>query len=242
MSRDDVFRTAQPQLVDFAFDERVAAVFPDMIRRSVPGYELVVPMSGLLAARQLTGNPAPLVYDLGCSLGATSIATLRAADALGIEAIGIRAVDASRDMLDRARTLIDDRRVEFIEADVRHLAFEPCAAVLMNFVLQFIAPEDRIGLLRKIFESLAPDGALILAEKVRSEDPDEQAFNDAAHLDFKRANGYSELEISRKRSALERVMIIDTPETHLQRFRDAGFTRCRQWYACLNWAAFIVQP
>ncbi|MEZ5552074.1 MAG: carboxy-S-adenosyl-L-methionine synthase CmoA [Pseudomonadales bacterium] len=242
MSRDDVFRTAQPQLVDFAFDERVAAVFPDMIRRSVPGYELVVPMSGLLAARQLTGSPTPLVYDLGCSLGATAIATLRAADALGIEAIRIRAVDDSRDMLDRAQTLIDDHRVEFIEADVRQLPLEPCAAVLMNFVLQFIPPEDRTGLLRKIHDSLAPEGALILAEKVRSDDPEEQAFNDAAHLDFKRANGYSELEISRKRSALERVMIVDTPAAHMKRFAAAGFTRCRQWYTCLNWAAFIVQP
>jgi tRNA (cmo5U34)-methyltransferase len=112
----------------------------------------------------------------------------------------------------------------------------------MNFVLQFIPPEDRMRLLRRIHDSLAPDGALILAEKVRSDDPDEQAFYDAAHLDFKRANGYSELEISRKRSALERVMIVDSPRAHLQRFSEAGFTRCRQWYACLNWAAFIVQP
>lgn len=242
MSRDNVFRESQPQLVDFAFDERVAAVFPDMIRRSVPGYELVVPMSGLLAARQLAGTARPLVYDLGCSLGATSLATLHAADALRIEKLHIRAVDNSADMLHRARTLIQDARVEFIEADIRKIRLDPCGAVLMNFVLQFVAPEDRTELLRQIRDSLAPGGALILSEKIRSEDSDEQAFNDAAHLDFKRANGYSELEISRKRSALERVMIIDTLQIHRDRFTAAGFSQCRQWFACLNWASFIVQP
>ena len=53
MKRDQVFRDPQQQIVDFVFDEKVAAAFTDMIRRSVPGYEVVVPMTGLLAAGQL---------------------------------------------------------------------------------------------------------------------------------------------------------------------------------------------
>ena len=47
MARDQVFSEPRSQIVDFAFDETVASVFPDMIRRSVPGYELVVPMTEL---------------------------------------------------------------------------------------------------------------------------------------------------------------------------------------------------
>ena len=242
MSRDEVFRESQPQLVDFAFDQQVAAVFPDMIRRSVPGYELIVPMSGLLAARQIAAGARPQIYDLGCSLGATSLATLRGCASLGVKDPQIIAVDNSPDMLARACELIDDTRVSFVEADVLEMTFKPSGAVLMNFVLQFVAPADRLTLLRRIRECLDPGGALILSEKIRSDDPAEQAFNDAAHLDFKRANGYSDLEISQKRSALERVMIVDTIDQHRERFAAAGFKNFRQWYGCLNWASFVVQP
>ena len=76
----------------------------------------------------------------------------------------------------------------------------------------------------------------------RFDDADTQREFEQAHLDFKRANGYSELEISQKRSAIENVMIIDTEAQHRQRFADAGFRRVRTWYRCLNWASFLVQP
>jgi len=75
--RDQLFTNPARQLVDFAFDDAVVAVFPDMIRRSVPGYETVVPLTGLLTARHIraTGG-SNLIYDLGCSLGATTLAIL----------------------------------------------------------------------------------------------------------------------------------------------------------------------
>jgi tRNA (cmo5U34)-methyltransferase len=242
--RDQVFRNPRAQIVDFAFDATVAEVFPDMIRRSVPGYETVVPITGLLAASAVraqatdAGEP-PLVYDLGCSLGATTLAMLRQ---LAGVACRIVAVDNAPAMIERARMLIDDPRVEFVLADIRALDLAPAAAITLNYVLQFLPPDDRPTLLRRIRDALAPDGLLLLAEKVRFADADTQRDYDAAHLDYKRANGYSELEISQKRSALENVMIIDTPEQHLQRLHDAGFSRVRQWYQCLNWASFEARP
>lgn len=239
MKRDQVFRDPQQQIVDFVFDEKVAAAFTDMIRRSVPGYEVVVPMTGLLAAGQLDKCHARLIYDLGCSLGATTMATLRAC---GDADCRINAVDNSAAMLSRARQLIDDERVSFLNADIVSLQFEPSAVVLMNWIAQFLAPSDRLGVLRNIREQLDDDGILIVSEKIRFTDPAEQAYCEAAHLDFKRANGYSELEISQKRSALENVMIIDTEEEHRQRFAEAGFASVQKWYQCLNWASFIVRP
>jgi tRNA (cmo5U34)-methyltransferase len=154
----------------------------------------------------------------------------------------IVAVDNAPAMIERARMLIDDPRVEFVLADIRALDLAPAAAITLNYVLQFLPPDDRPTLLRRIRDALAPDGLLLLAEKVRFADADTQRDYDAAHLDYKRANGYSELEISQKRSALENVMIIDTPEQHLQRLHDAGFSRVRQWYQCLNWASFEARP
>jgi tRNA (cmo5U34)-methyltransferase len=239
--RDQVYRDPQNQIVDFAFDDSVADVFPDMIRRSVPGYETVIPVSGLLAARHLKLNPdlTPRAYDLGCSLGATTMALLRALDN---EACEVFAVDSSQAMIQRAAERITDPRVQFLCRDVRELDFKPAGAVLLNYVLQFLAPDDRLALLRQICRTLAPGGLLIVSEKIRFDDPEDDAFYDAVHLDYKRANGYSDLEISQKRSALENVMIIDTEAVHRDRFREAGFTRVRKWYQCLNWASFLVSP
>lgn len=244
MSKDQVFAEPRPQIVDFAFDAAVADVFPDMIRRSVPGYELVVPMTGLLAARQVTGRSGAVIYDLGCSLGATTLAVLRALDALQAEvpALILRAVDSSAAMLARAGENLDDPRVQLVEADVRTLELEPCRVVLMNWLLQFLPPDDRLMLLRRVRGSLEAGGLLIVSEKIHFDDPAEQAFSDAAHLDFKRANGYSELEISQKRTALEQVMITDTIDAHLARLAKAGFGNARVWFRCLNWASFVATP
>lgn len=251
--RDRLFMNPERQLVDFAFDAEVAAVFPDMIRRSVPGYETVIPMTGLLAARHAggsTGSPATApeasasaaprtIYDLGCSLGATTLAVLRQ---LGDTPARIVAVDNSAAMIDRASATIADPRVAFRLADVRELDFEPATVVLLNYVLQFIPPADRLALLARIRAALVPGGLLIVSGKIRFDDPEEQRFYEAAHLDFKRANGYRELEISGKRNALERVMIVDTEAQHRRYFSDAGFSTVRKWYQCLNWASFLATP
>lgn len=241
-AEDRVYRSARSHIVDFAFDEDVAAVFPDMIRRSVPGYETVIPLTGLLAARELTREstvqPAR-AYDLGCSLGATSLAMLRQ---LGDAECRVTGVDSAPAMIERARTLVTDPRLELLCADIRSLPLEPCRVVALNYVLQFLPPDDRPDMLERIRQALAPDGLLILAEKIRFDDPEVQRDYEEAHLAYKRANGYSELEISQKRTALEHVMIIDTEEQHRARLHDAGFTTVRKWYQCLNWAAFEARP
>jgi len=237
--RDDLFQTRRPQLVDFVFDDDVAEVFPDMIRRSVPGYELVVPMTGLMAARHLRrARSTPLAYDLGCSLGATSRALL---SQLGDSAVRIVAVDNAPAMVTRARQHNDDPRLVFVEGDIRHFDFEPCGVMMANYVLQFVPLAERLALLRRMHEALAPGGIALVAEKIRFEDRETEAEFDAAHLDFKRANGYSELEISAKRSALENVMILDSEEHHRQRFAAAGFRRVECWFRCLNWASFVLE-
>jgi tRNA (cmo5U34)-methyltransferase len=239
--RDGVFRHPREQIVDFVFDDHVADVFGDMIRRSVPGYETIIPMTGLMAARHLAEMrlDCPVVYDLGCSLGATSLALLRQ---LGDAPARLIGVDRSSAMIERAKELANDQRLTFVCADIRELELAPAGAVLLNFVLQFIAPIERAALLKRIHESLAPDGLLVVSEKLRFETKDEQAFFEAAHLDFKRANGYSELEISQKRTALENVMIIDSEEAHRARFEQAGFRLTRKWFQCLNWVSYLVYP
>ncbi len=238
-SRDQVFRDPRSQIVDFVFDAQVAAVFPDMIRRSVPGYETLLPLTGLIAARHAL--PGSRCYDLGCSLGATSLALARALDAADIQDCPIIAIDNSADMLaEAARLLPDVPRIQWQQADITNLPLEAASVVVMNYTLQFVAPDARLPLLKRIWHALLPGGVLLLAEKIRFDDAALQDYMTELHLDFKRANGYSELEISQKRTALEQVMQPDSLATHQARLADAGFTTTTIWFQCLNWAGLIA--
>lgn len=233
--RDRVFSDPDRQIVDFAFDEEVVSVFPDMIRRSVPGYETMIPVTGLIAARHL--GDAGLAYDLGCSLGATTLAILTNSAAPDIRVIG---VDNANAMIEQARTLISDPRAHFVEADILEQSVEHADVVVLNLVLQFIDPAERASLLRRLHNEMNRGGMLLLSEKVASDDVSRHQFFDDTHLAWKRANGYSELEVSAKREALENVMRIDSEEAHVARLEGAGFSGVTQWYRCLNWASFIA--
>ena len=233
--RDEVYKNSHSQIVDFAFTDEVAAVFPDMIRRSVPGYETMIPVTGLLAARHL--GDEGMAYDLGCSLGATTLAILQQNPSPDIEVIG---VDNAEAMINGARQAITDPRANFLLQDLRDTDVSGAKVVVLNLVLQFIAPEDRLEVLKQLRAQMQPQGLMIVSEKVRHDDPWLHELYDSTHLAWKQANGYSELEVSQKRTALENVMRIDTETAHMQRFAQAGFGRCVQWYRCMNWASFLV--
>ena len=229
-SKDRLFRQPRPQVGDFKFDESVAAVFDDMIARSIPGYRTIVELAGVLAAANLpTGGRC---YDLGCSLGATSLAVTKACGDRDVEII---AVDSSAAMIDRARELTTDPRIQFQCADIRDVPIHNASVATLNFVLQFLPPEARETTLARIRDGLQTGGILILSEKVQSDDEFEQL-----HRDYKKLQGYSELEIAQKRTALENVMKIDSVHTHLERLESCGFWNVRVWFSCLNWVSIVA--
>ena len=233
--RDEVYRQPRSHIVDFAFTEEVAAVFPDMIRRSVTGYETIIPVTGLIAARHLGSEGT--AYDLGCSLGATTLAILSNSEAAQIKVVG---VDSSAPMIAGATDNISDPRAHFVCQDLREAKLTDAKVVVLNLVLQFLEPDQRQAVVANIRTQMRDDGLLILTEKVRDDDPWLHEFYDETHLAWKRANGYTDLEISGKRTALENVMKIDTEQIHLQRLQNAGFSRSIQWFRCLNWASFLA--
>lgn len=235
--KDRVFAKSQEHIVDFAFNDDVVRVFPDMIRRSVPGYELIMPMGGLIAARHMGANGT--AFDLGCSLGASSLALLSQCDSPSVRVIG---VDNSAAMIKQAEENIGDPRLSFRCEDLMQSDVSGANVVMLNFVMQFLAPHQRADLLTQIANCMDPSGLLILSEKVRDEEPRKQAFYDSTHLAWKRANGYSELEVSQKRQALENVMHVESSQTHTARLRTAGFTDVVQWFHCMNWASFAASP
>jgi tRNA (cmo5U34)-methyltransferase len=123
---------------------------------------------------------------------------------------------------------------------VRDVPIENACAVVMNYTLQFVPADDRLPLLTRIRKGLDPSGVLIVSEKVRFADEWQQNYFDHTHTAYKRANGYSALEVAQKRTALENVLIPDRIEDHEARFRAAGFGRVHAWFRCLNWVSFVA--
>lgn len=236
---DAVYSQPLDKVSDFAFDANVVNVFPDMINRSVPGYANIIHTIGRLAERYVQANTK--VYDLGCSLGAASLAVKQHCHQPGVEIIGI---DNSSAMVDRCQTYVDAYRgetpVQIICADINEFELEPCSMVILNFTLQFVEPKLRQELINRIFAQLSTNGLLVLSEKIRHDNPLADELMIDLHHQFKRDNGYSELEVSQKRAALENVMRIDTQAIHEQRLRDAGFSTVQNWFRCFNFTSWVA--
>ena len=237
--KDNLFAKSRALTTGFRFDEQVVKVFPDMIARSVPGYELVVPMIGMLARRY--AQPESRIYDLGCSLGAASLAMSLAVRADGTEII---AVDNSKAMVARCKQSVTDNCGP-VPIDVRlqnmlDTQIENASVVVLNFTLQFLDRGQRQTLVNQIAAGMRTGGALIISEKICFEDEQEQAEQTKWHHDFKRSQGYSELEIAQKRNALEDVLQPESEAAHFKRMEQAGLSRPRRWFQCFSFASYIA--
>jgi len=237
--RDDLFAKSRALTTGFSFDEQVVKVFPDMITRSVPGYELVVPMIGMLARRY--AQPESRIYDLGCSLGAASLAMSLAVRTDGVEII---AVDNSEAMIERCKQNLKDKRgslpIRLRLEDILDTRIENASVVVLNFTLQFLDRDQRQTMINRIAKGLRDGGVLIMSEKICFDNEQEQSDQTAWHHEFKRAQGYSDLEIAQKRNALEDVMRPDTEASHFQRFEKAGFSGQIRWFQCFSFASYIA--
>ena len=237
--RDDLFANPLGNVPRFVFDKAVVDVFPDMIQRSVPGYQTIINLCGELAARFV--QPNSNCYDLGCSLGASSFAMQREIAKPGVRII---AVDNSAAMLERCQLLlkstVSDVPVELLEADICDIEISNASLVVMNFTLQFIAVEKRQALLEKIYAGLNPGGCLVISEKLLFEPEPLNTLLSELHHQFKRAQGYSDLEISQKRDSIENVLIPETLDAHIQRIKACGFNSASPWFQCFNFASLVA--
>lgn len=236
---DNIYATPQQQVESFRFDDKVVEVFPDMIKRSVPGYTAIIEGIGQLAHKYV--KPNTYVYDLGCSLGAATLAIRQTANDPSSKVI---AVDNSTSMIERCKLIQSGYNfsmpVDVIEADITELDIQKASMVVLNFTLQFLPIEKRQELIDRIYNGMVDGGILILSEKLTmaSAELDEHIID--IHHDFKKSNGYSDMEIAQKRAALENVLIPDTREEHYARFKSAGFKEFDTWFQHYNFASFIA--
>ena len=238
--RDNIFKTGNFNDLPFSFNEEVTEVFEDMIDRSVPGYKSSLKLIENLGNSYFQNNSS--CYDLGCSLGASTLSLLKAIKKKDGQ---IYAVDNSKDMITSCNSTfkdsIDFNKVDFINQDLETIQITDASVVVINFVLQFIDSVKREELLEKIFQGMKKNGLLILSEKTHFDNKYRNQTLLNLHHNFKFKNGYTKMEISRKRDALEGVLVTDLEKNHRQRLSEIGFKEIRKVMSNLNFFTLIAQ-
>jgi tRNA (cmo5U34)-methyltransferase len=234
-AKDKVFSKPLTSVKAFEFDEQVTQVFDDMIGRSVPGYELLVRLIALYADIFVAENSR--VYDLGCSTGVISRVI---AQQVAERNISILAVDNSPSMISKCIETHSDQTIDWICDDLESIPVENASMVVLNLTMQFISPEQRFELLARVFKGLRAGGVLVLTEKVEYDDAQTQVNMTELYQAFKKIQGYSDLEIAQKRTALEKVLIPDKKSLHLQRLKECGFAEVIESFHCFNFVSFLA--
>jgi tRNA (cmo5U34)-methyltransferase len=231
--RDRVF--AKESRKRFEFDEEVASVFDDMIGRSVPFYKETQDLLASLVERW--APQGALVYDLGSSTGTLLLEIWNRRKDLRL--VGI---DSSPAMIERSRkkAAAYGADVEFVEADILEFPFEKADIFLSAYTLQFIRPPKRNRFVERICERLREGGLFLFAEKVISPHPRLDRELTEIYYDFKRAQGYSEAEITRKREALENVLVPYSEAENIEMAKEAGFSHTEMIFRWATFAAFAA--
>ncbi len=239
MRKDTVFRAKLKRVPKFEFNQKVAEVFDDMVSRSVPFYHEIHRL--LIDILNYRLKDEDRVYDLGCSTGSTLALVHAFAVQKGIKNVKLIGIDSSPSMVQKASEKLRGLNVpaQLICNKAEEEEFEKCGVIIMNYTLQFIPAKERKALIKKAYKALRPGGILILSEKIKSSTPAIPSLITDTYYDFKRRNGYSELEISQKREALENVLVPWTPEKQAELLKSAGFNKSEMLFRWYNFASFV---
>lgn len=221
------------------FDEQVTQVFDDMLRRSIPQYDVMRKTCFDVACRYV--QPDTSIVDLGCSRG-EALAPL-------VDHFGERnryvGVEVSPPMLTaskaRFKEYIDRGIVKINDLDLRKDYPQVSASVTMSvFMLQFTPIEYRAHILRRIYEHTEEQGVFILVEKVLgSSAAMDELFVDQYYA-LKSRNGYNDDEIRRKQLSLEGKLVPVTAAWNEELLRSSGFDEIECFWRWMNFAGWIA--
>lgn len=241
MEKDRLFAEKQERVKPFSFTREVAGVFDDMLVRSVPLYRESIQRQARMALDHF--REGTRIYDLGCSHGNLGVLILALFRQKGKQPAMV-GVDTSLPMLEKFRGRLDragaETGIDLVCCPMEDIAIENASVVIINLTLQFLDVQKRDRIIQKIYEGLVPGGILLLTEKILDSDPGLENLHQDFYRRFKRENGYSDLEISQKRDALEKVLVPEPLETHFQRLANAGFGPAGVWLKWFNFAAMIA--
>lgn len=237
--RDKLFAKSRSKSADFQFNADTASVFDDMVSRSVPYYEEIQRMVGELVAD--FAQPGTNIYDLGCATGTTFLAL----DGVVDPRVRFIGVDNSDDMLEKARVKLDalesKRNFELINADLHTgPVIENASVVILLLTLQFVRPLQRERMLSRVYSGLCENGCLILVEKLTCPSTLLNRSFIKYYYEFKRRNGYSEMEIAQKREALENVLIPYRYRENEEMLGRVGFPVMEEFFRWYNFCGMVA--
>ncbi len=239
MKKDRVFARKKDKITAFEFNEQVASVFDDMLVRSVPLYNESISRQSEICMDFY--NNGTKIYDLGCSHGNLGMMICKK---FGKRAFSMIGVDSSQPMIERYEKRLENSpwkdNVQLICELAENIEIINASVVILNLTIQFIAPSKRDNLIKKVYDGLVKGGILLLTEKIINAEKPIFEIQQKFYKKFKMENGYSELEISQKREALEDVLIPDTLEIHENRIKNAGFGFFDVWLKWFNFASFMA--
>lgn len=226
----------------WVFGEAETAAFADMLARSIPDYENLRRLCfevGRAFVRTDAGDG--WLLDLGASRGEAVAEFVRSYGATIRYTLAEVAPPMIEAIESRFGGYIESGRMDVFDGDLA-TAFpsRPYTLALSVLTLQFIPINHRQQILRRIWESLRPGGALILVEKVLGQGSTLDSLFVGEYHAMKQANGYSPDTVERKRLALEGVLVPVTASINESFLRDAGFTAVDCFWRRLNFAGWIA--
>lgn len=223
------------------FGADVADCFDDMLERSIPQYETMREAVTDLGAQFLPETDSRAMMDLGCSIGG-SIQTLMDKCGDRHQYIGL---EVSAPMLEacrnRFKTSIKRGNVEILRWDITEgLPEAYCHLIQSILTLQFTPIENRLNILQSVYNRLSSGGAFIIVEKVLGDSAELNELLIDEYYDMKRANGYTQDEIERKRLSLRGVLVPVTAEWNVELLKKTGFTQVDCFWRWMNFAGWIA--
>jgi tRNA (cmo5U34)-methyltransferase len=240
-NKDALFLDPQSRSKDFAFNDDVVAVFDDMITRSVPFYREIQMMILELAKEYVKDNTN--IYDLGCSTGTTLALLISQLKNKTIQYLGL---DYSDGMLKKTSEKLapykEDYSINLLAQDFnKDLKLENCSFAVLNLVMQFVKPENRVALLKNIYDGLLKGGMLVIIEKVETEFSESQGTFTNLYHNFKKRQGYTEEEIANKKESLKNILNPFSNSQNIALAKSAGFTICEPFFQWYNFAGYLAQ-
>ena len=238
MNKDRIFARQREKISPFEFDKKVTHVFDDMLTRSVPLYQDSIKWQAMLAQRFY--RQETVIYDLGCSNGNLGVMILNKFQGKKLSMI---AIDSSSHMIEKYKaklTIAQKESVDLVCDYIENIKISNASVVVINLTMQFLDMGKRAELIGNIYKGLVKGGVLLLTEKIAQTDSVFKSMYEDFYKTFKLDNGYSELEISQKRDALEKVLIPESIADHEKRIKQAGFNNFDIFLKWFNFASMIA--
>lgn len=238
MSKDKLFENFYSP-ADFQFTKEVSECFDDMAQRSIPFYRQVIAMNAQLAT--LYYKPQTVMYDLGFS---TANLPLALSQYFGEQEFAYIGLDTSHEMVKIAQKKIEQlplqHQCRLLTEDITTHEYKLASVIFANYTFQFLRPMERLPMMRKLFASLTDGGIFLMSEKVLENDGDISRQFIELYYRYKKENGYSDLQISQKREALENVLVPYRLEENIELMKQAGFDKVEVFFKWFNFASFVA--